>query len=280
MSEEAYIRQFFNLTDWLNYSEQNLSTDAPSSDRVSCTCRFNWSGVSTKEEAYKLLRVGHPKGLQTMQRILDGIRNTIKLVCPEYEFHNDVVGCSPNVEAFIQGQPEDMLYLHPVEQDAPPSELTLQMEMSFSAGIQPYQAMFGGATVFAAMEALHAQGCNTRILLTHTVKTDDAYWQSAVPVPNNIDLDTLSFLFTHPSVFRVIIFSMMEHEDSDTRQQFRFSVCGSYSRPTVRKNPHANLVLSMARLCQMFTGDEAADIQTAQRIMQVLVDTKFESMQQ
>jgi hypothetical protein len=271
-----YLRHFQSLKDWINYSEQNQSEDAPPAQRSSCNGNPSFTGVRNKAESYHLLKTGYPLGLQKMKQILQGIHNTVTLISPQYEFADDVQGSAPNIEAFLQGSPEDMFYLSPVEKDAPPSFIKLQFDLTASAYITTEQMFWAGATVFAAMEVLHAQGCSTEMCLTHTTSNDRDVWQSMVPIPNNIDLDTLSFLLTHASVLRVIVFSMMEHESSEIRQQFSFYKGGSYSSPFLLKSPSCDVMLSIARLCQEFSNNEQSNLQRAQTILKHLVDSKFE----
>lgn len=277
-----YIRQFGSLTDWINYSEiDQLTDDSEQFNRSSISGSSNFTGTKDKAEAFKLFHTGYPEGLQKMKQVLDCVRNLIRLKSPQYEFAEAVDGSSPNIEAFLQGQPEDMFFLSPVELEAPPTVLTVQFEMAYAAQITTTQAIWAGATVFAAMEALRAQGCAVQPILTHTVtdrKSD--YWQSTVAVPNSLDLDTLSFLFTHPSVLRRIVFSIMEHESQDIRQKFAFGRnYGGYSYPANLKNSNAEIQISIANICYHFRNDEASNIPIAQKMLQTLVDTKFQKFQ-
>lgn len=280
-----YIRQFGSLTDWINYSENDQPDDDPNqSTRSSINFRFDFTGVQSKAQAYQLLRTGYPEGLQKMKEVLNCVRNLIRLKSPQYEFAECPEGSAPNIEAFLQGMPDDMFFLSPVELEAPPSILSVQFEMCYSAQVTREQSTWAGATVFAAMEALRAQGCAVQPILTHTHNAHHSRhgdnWQAVVTIPNSLDLDTLSFLFTHPSVLRVMVFSMMEHESKEIRYHFGSYQGGGYGFHATLKNPQADVLLWIQSICQLFQdGNPAHNLLTAQTMLQTLVDTKMERFQ-
>lgn len=275
-----YIRHFGSILDWANYSEKDQSTDAIPQMRSSVMMHSDFTGCTNKAQSYHLLKTGYPEGLQRMRSILESIHNTITLVSPQYEFSNDIEGSSPDVQAYIEGRPDDMFFLSPVEKDAPPSFISLQLDMTANAGISTTQMSWAGATIFAAMECLRAQGCAVSLLLTHTTQSySDSIWQSQMPIPNNIDLDSLSFLLTHPSVLRVIVFSIMEHEPEEIRQDMNFFHVGGYGRAALLKNPNCDVQLSIARMSQLFYPEDRPNLEIAQRVLKVLVDTKLTRIQ-
>lgn len=275
-----YLRQFGRLKDWVTYAQTNLDTDAPQEQRESYYAHKEWSGVGTREEAFNLFLMGEPEGAKRMKDILASIHNHIILPTLVSNFYAAVEGQSPNIEAFLQGQPEDMFHLIEEEKDAPPSQLNVQLELCVACLVQPVQMFWAGATVWCAVEALKAQGCNVSLLLTHTVSTgphgSGDIWQSSVPVPNNLDLDSLSFLLTHPSVLRIIIVAMMEHETPDIRNLFRFYHDGSYAYPTTHPSPFADVMLPINKLAQSFSTNEETNLTLAIKTVNKLVDTKFQ----
>jgi hypothetical protein len=173
-----------------------------------------------------------------------------------------------------------MFFLSPVEKDAPPSFLHLQVEGSFSCCITATQATWAGATLFAACEALHAQGCAVQILLTNTASNchgrHDNIWQYQVPIPINLDIDTMSFLMTHPSIHRIITFSIMEHESEEIRNLFGFHDRGGYGYPSILKCPNVDVLLSYNTLAAQFTNNPEQNLTIAQQVLKILVDSKFE----
>lgn len=276
-----YIRRFESILDWANYSEQDLDTDASPNMRTSIQGLSSFKGVSNKQESYHLLKTGYPEGLHKMRSILESIHNTITIISPQYEFHNSEEGCAPDVQAYIEGRSDDMFFLSPVEKDAPPSFLKLQLDMTVNAHIQTNQMFWAGATIFAAIECLRAQGCAVSMMLTHTTQAQGT-WQSQLIIPNNIDLDTLSFLLTHPSVLRVIIFSIMEHEPEEIRHSMNIYHGGGYGHAILQKSPACDVMLSIQRLAQFFYSsepDQTANLEIAQRVLKTLIDTKLERIQ-
>lgn len=266
---------FDSLSEWTEYSHADRATDDPASHRRSCQAQKGFAGVSTKEEAYTLLRKGWPEGLARMRSVLAALQNGIQLPTMHDHFENAVSGCAPNVEAYIQGIPEDMFVISQIEADAPPSILTVQFELAYNASITIEQANLGGAVVFAAMEALRMQGCAVTALMTHTVKNrhTDSTWQASCPIPNNLDLDTLSFVFSHPAMLRVLMFSIMEHEPAHIRAEYEFDISGGYSFAHNLRHPSADQMITMNQICQ-----HTYTMEQAQRVFQKLVESKFKSV--
>jgi len=286
---DAIVRMFPDICSWINYAENTHPNTPPDNERSSRTqLDRQWCGVSRVEEAFDTLRSGWPAGLARMRKVIDCVRNIIKIETPIYEFHDDIEGFAPNVEAFIHGAPEDMFAMEPIRQDAPPTYVCVQIENAVSAMISADQLTWAGATLFAAIEAMRIQGCNAELLLTYSVSpssdgwgfgggTGGRMWMCGTPVPNTLDMDTLAFLFTHPACFRNVVFSMMEHENKETREHFGFKHGHGYGRPSLVKAAAADVYLRSQDMCLHFSGNWDANVQTAQMMLNKLVDTKFES---
>lgn len=274
------LRKFDSLSEWVNYSQADQPQDALPEQRASCQTRPEFTGVSTKEEAFRLLREGYPDGLERMKRILAHLSERIVLPTTTDRFSCDVMGCAPNIDAYMQGDPENMFVMSQIEATAPPSILSLQLEIAYSAWITPQQAMWGGAIILAVTQALAMQGCATEIQLTFTTQSHyegQGVWQTSVPVPRQCDLDTLSFLLTHPSMLRVLCFSIMEHEQPDIREYFRFYPSGGYSRPATQRLADTDAEISMKHLTNRlkFTHEDKPDMDAAISLFNELVATRF-----
>lgn len=274
----TYLRQFSKLKDWVDYAKSPLSYP-DTLGRASQNCQKNWNGVDSLEEAIKLFLMGVPDLSKRMMDIVEKVRGQVRIPTTVHNFAPSVDGSAPNVFAFLSGEPEDMFHLQEEEMTAPPSEILVQLELCISAYVQPEQMMWAGATVWAAAEALRNQGCSVTFLMTHTVQQSYGgdYWQSAVQIPTTIDMDTLAFLFAHPATLRAIVFSIMEHEDEETRRKFDFRGAGSYSTPSQIVNPAANIMLASRELGQRFGHDQAVNLEIAKAFCNKLVDTNFES---
>ena len=277
------IRQFSTVADWIDAAQVEQDHLEPMAHRGSHTYQsIRWSGVAKRDDAFTLLRNGYPEGTNQMQEILAAIKSTIKLPTIEQYIESDIEGSCPNVEAFVQGLPEDMFAFKEIERDQTPTFINVQLEACVSAFVQPFQMQMVGAALYAAMESLKAQGIAIQYTLTHTVATSYSrkeIWQSQVPISANLDLDSTSYLLTHPSVLRTIVFSLMEHEDESTRNLFGFQTGKGrrtgYGSPCDVRMPEANVFLTMNRLTQLITSPAQA-IAQATKLAQDLVDSKFE----
>jgi hypothetical protein len=278
------IRQFPNILDWINYSENDNPRDAHPSRKESIPTGSDWygDGVKNKEQAYDLLRKGWPKGLAAMRKVMDCVRNLVSIESPQYTFVDAVEGSAPNIEAYLHGIPEDMHFMEQIQMDAPPTFLHVQLDMTVACFTSATQCTWAGAVVFAAIEVLHAQGCATQLLMSHSVSTRG--WQGGgtkysiqVPVPSELDMDTVAFLFTHPACLRTVVFSIQEHEPVEVRNLFGFHKGQGYGSPSRCRAAGVDGVLSISHITSQFSNDWDRNVPIAQAMLQSLVDTKFKS---
>lgn len=279
---QAIIRSFPDICAWVNYAEHDHPTTGPDSERSSKKVFSpSWNQVTSFEEAFDTLRKGWPQGLERMKKVMDCVRNIIKIETPVYEFHDDIEGMAPNVEAYLQGAPEDMYMMEPIRHDAAPTFVQAQIELCVSSYITADQMTWTGAVLFAAIEGLRMQGCQVEMLMSFSVKSmyTDNLWMACIPVPYSLDMDTLAFLFTHPACLRTIGFATMEHESKEVRQNMRFQLGSGYGRPTLIKSVTADVYLSAKDMAKQFTNDWDTNVLRAQKFLNVLVDTKFQKFQ-
>lgn len=270
-------RHFGTLIDLVQYSENNHKNDGPDNTRGSIKYAYSsFAGVNSKAEAYALMCKGWPDGLQKMKAIMAKVYNVIHFDCPEYEFHDAIEGSSPNIENYLHGIPEDMHAMEPIVASIMPSFLTVQCEMSMSCWATPEQAMWAGACVFAAVELLKAQGCAVSLLMSHSIHGRNGdFWQSMFPIPNDLDMDTIAFLFTHPAMLRTVILSAAEHEHVELRESLGFNCAGAYGRPAKVKLVAADAHIAMQTLVLNFGQGAERDTAQAQKFVNYLVATKF-----
>ncbi len=276
-------RHFQSLSQWIEYAETDFTIDAPDCDRSSYNPRADFHGVSTRQEAFDLVRKGYPDGTKRMQSLLEKITHSITMPTMDQIPLRDIEGCCPDVQAYIEGQPEDMIFFSSVESIAPPSILSVQLEMGVLSTISASQVQWAGAILFAAMQVLRMKGCQVQFHLTHTCNAsgyaNGEIWQSAVTLPTDLDLDTLSFLLTHPATQRILVFSMREHESKTVRNQFGFSATGGMGFSMYDRAPrleNCDTFLTMGQLAQQIPAyNEQFALETSIRLINQLVATKF-----
>lgn len=268
------LRQFSSFQAFVDFAETPHPNDAllPCVTEETNEHYRKFTGVSTKEEAFFLCRTGFPKGTEAMRQVLETLKSQITLPCEQFQFVPSIEGSAPDVQAYIQGIPEDMLFMEPISMDAPPSQLSIQMELFYSWQIGTETARMAGAVIFAAQEALKMQGCNIDLTLSWTYQgKGDSKYQTSFPLNSNIDLDTFAFIYTHPAMLRRIVWSVGEKENKALRYNFGFHSAGNYG---LVSNHSLNLdaTLSFQQIAEQCTSMDAARI-----VFQKLVDSKFNS---
>lgn len=268
-----------NLKDFIQYSETDQDYDAPHNQRASCNPNADWNGVSTKEEAYSLFRKGWPEGTERVKTILAALQHLIKLPTLSETIDNDVEGVTPDIEASIQGRPEDMIIFPSVEVDAPPSILNVQLEMICSSVVTVTQLSYTGAILMAVQERLRMQGCAVHYTLAYTVHNFNQTncWQAYTDLPQTLDIDTMAFVMANPAMMRVIAFSIMEHEPKEVRTIFGINPGGGYGRvPFQRKMDKSDIMLQIQDMAMSLPYNESDILKTACQYVNTLVETKFQ----
>jgi hypothetical protein len=273
-----YLRQFESVSQFVEFAEPLPLTQA---NAASIHAHPQLAGTSSREEAFRIFKYqGYPEGRKLMQSILEELTSSIKLPSLEYAFASGIEGCAPNVEAYIQGLPDDMIYMEPITLDAPPSFLSVQMEMCFNCVHSIESVALAGAIIFAAMEGLRLQGCNVEMLLTYTSQQyrSGHVWQGSFPITSQLDIDTASFIFTHASMLRRIVLAQMEQEPDKIRTNMGFNTQAGYGRPYHLKHDSVEYMLSIPQIIERIS-ESYNQMQTAREIFQVLVDSKFQRIQ-
>jgi hypothetical protein len=273
---EIIHKNYSTLESFLDYSQQDHPNDGPDSSRSSLLVRPHFTLTRSKDEAYDLIRKGNPAGLERMLKILEALESNISLPATHDEFLSSVDGCAPNVEAYIQGIPEDMFVISQIEDEMPPSSLVVQLELTVSAMFSPTQIEYAGAILFAAAQALQMQGCAVQFILTYAMKDRGLAHITTIPLPRNTDLDTQSFLLTHPAMLRILMFSAWEHEPKDIRNRMGFWNGGGYGTPwpACPLQEGCDVKFNLQRLCLAILRG-GTSIEFCQSLLLQLIETKF-----
>lgn len=271
-----YLRQFESVRQFVEFAKP-----LPSNLKLPCSSidgSKQFTGTDSREEAFEMfLYKGYPEGKELMQLMLSELTSQIRLPSLEYEFVPDVEGCAPDVEAYLQGSPYDMIQMQPITLDAPPSFLTIQLELAYRAGTDVSTAALAGAIIFAAMEGLRLQGCHVEMIITYTSEYNYNKWQGAFPINSTLDIDTAGFIFTHPSMLRRIVFGMMEQETDEIRKQLGFYTSAGYGHTYHLQNPRAEYMISIPMITNAISATHNR-MEKAKDIFQNLVASKFKSI--
>lgn len=235
--------QHFTFTEWMNQVEfaQPQGRAADAKQRTSQKTNDdrgwgedkNWYGTSNWSEAMSLARDGWPEGRAKIGPILEQIdRSTAKDVMVPV-IVNDVTGDCVDVDAYLTGQPENMLKWD--EREDTKRVARILFNISVSSGVSTEAIQWRGATVLALVDRLEAQGIRAEVTCVIHCQQWGGYQNSTyftVKEANEpLHLDRMAFFLIHPSSFRRLGFSGLECLPADCVNAMKFYADGNYGQP-------------------------------------------------
>ncbi len=230
-----YIRQYESWLDFVGKSEDVLElqrtnnlTSLGHSSMEHGDSDSDWAGTSSLDAAVKLAYTGWPEGRERCIAIQKKVH--IERLMPtgeRIERHIDLAGDEPDIDLYLQDEPEHMV-TQIDNLTALGRVVRLVVDRGANCMIQPEQLIKKGLAVFSAVETMIKLGYSINLSITEIVgnRTNNrSRYRAIIPVlhaGDPINLDTLIFLFAHPSVLRRLVFAAEEGETNEIRQEFGF----------------------------------------------------------
>lgn len=263
-----YLREFDTWTEIaeiaqgiLNRSIEGRIRGLPCSSLNNGAGTLWWSGGVTLAQAIRLAREGWPEGkknlLDTLEQIdIAAMLPQSYLPTPEW----DTFGDETDVTRYLQGFPENMVTLVP-QVGEHGKLLRIVVEASVSAYVHPKEILNRGAALLSAIHVARLLGYTLECTLLWSITSHPHNW---IPAGTNhvttvnilragevFDLDRFAFWLTHPSVFRRLLFSTMENESPEIRQEMHFFDGGGYGYPVRQPEnpPEHDFLLNDGNAC-------------------------------
>lgn len=197
----------------------------------------SWSGTDSLAEAIQLARKGWPEGIVQVEELIHRIRvNKLFPYAERLVRTVDVAGDEPDVDLFLTGEPEHMVTLSERTLFNRGKVVRLILNRSAASGIDQASIVRRGVGVMLAFEVMRLLGFSPELTICQAVSGDydRERFELYVPVlhagdPTN--LDTLAFMFQHPSVLRRLFFALEDCEPTEIRHTFGFMNHGGYGVP-------------------------------------------------
>ena len=171
----------------------------------------NFSGVINFNDALNLALHGWKEGVNELKATLDEVKASGEIITTGYDFN--VSGDFFDVGLVCSGSPE--CWLEPVESNVV-NCYKIRVDCCYSHEITQKQINNRGAAICAIVDALCSQGHLVEIEAVVYVKVIDKKRKKDlyITVPINtqpLDLDSIAFVFGHPSFLRRIIFAAIDN---------------------------------------------------------------------
>lgn len=236
-----YIRQFDGVYDLSDIAARRAKSGIDSLGNASISGKEEFTGTSSLEEAISLCDSGWPEGVERIEEVLDKVEFDAQILqsANRLTSHVDVAGDEPDIDRYLQNEPEDMVTYYPALQSHG-MVADIIINIGQHAYVDKAQIINRGAAILAAVEALRSHGYSIGIVAVERCKSSNSYtserkiMQNIIPIlsPGEpVNVDTLAFSMMHPSFLRRLLFAANEEESEGVRREFGYYTHGGYGQP-------------------------------------------------
>lgn len=206
---QKFEKTFETFSALLDFAENRIAAKT-------ATCLSSRNGTQgfthtkTFNDALALARNGWREGSNKINSLANVLIDRVSSMIETQTINYDVTGIDFDVAMVLQGIPECWSNFETIEGSSN-RMIRLVFNCFVSAAIDPDVIIAKGATICALIIVLETYGI--RVELDLVSATDNALITARVKNTDQpLDVDRLSFALTHPSMFRRIIFSVLESD--------------------------------------------------------------------
>jgi hypothetical protein len=191
---------------------KNTSGDAEK-DRQSRSGGANWTGSPSFEAAERLARFGWQEGTASIGKLAARITDRIGDRAKVEHMVRDVVGEFPDVAAYLDGEPENMIRFEDEDKQACGRIVRLSVNAAVSSGVGAEVIARRGAVVVALADAIERTGHLAEITFrmdASCYSKDMAIQATVKKTDEPMNVARIAFALAHPSMFRRMTFAVME----------------------------------------------------------------------
>jgi len=224
------LAKFDSMLDFLQQLEKPVAHEGNSD--LTGSDRLRFTGTENFNQAMQLASNGWPEGLEKIQRALDDIEALPAVeVLPVF----DVCGEAFNLDAVLQGQPENMFYFMPQESNKP-RIIQLGFNFSFHGGVSAETIIERGAAIASAVNDIEQTGIRVELYAYHATKQSRYHSSIFIKLKDAdqpLELERVVFTAAHPSMLRRLWFRYAEQQ-KDFPERYQIT----YGRPCDPKDNH------------------------------------------
>lgn len=203
---------FNSIADVVNYIDTTKRTSFYKRRHDSDNNDYGFTGTHTMEEARELLFHGWEDGAKQLKNKLDAKINVNNNGYRNKTFY-DIAGFQCSVPRYLQGIPTNMVNNKRVVQKQKVVNIT--KDFGYSASVSKEEMMRESVKFLQAVDKLEKQGvrCNVFVSVVTRGRKSKGYIDIRVKVKDSsqrMNLKQLAFPLAHPSMFRRIVFALIE----------------------------------------------------------------------
>lgn len=250
-AQKFMMRRFDSIHQFVDAAEKGADrTGSGASQRVGDEA--SWTGTATFEDAVNYAKYGgwSPENMLEFRNMFDKFMPALrKFVESDFERGVDTSGYEVNMQAYLDGEPDNMFQFLPVENMVTKRAVCLIIGHSVSSGCTAEELFVRGQAAIALVRALSLLGFELEIYSEETVGSSYGSKASTLysvltrlhAAGELLDETALEFAIGNPSWLRRLLFGLQEGEDEKTRDRYGFGISkGGYG--SVKPIQHADLV--------------------------------------
>jgi len=263
-SKAGLIRWYDSIHELANQADKSPKDKTCASVSNGKEYGDDWHGTKTLEESIRYAKYGgwEPEVATEFRDMFDQFMPKLRgFIENAFEPGVDHAGYEVNMQAYLDGEPENMFQFLPSEHQVTKRALCLLLGHSISGGCSSRELFIRGQAAVALVRALSLLGYELEIWSEETVSGSGGGTLSTLcrlhGAGEVMDESAVEFAVGNPSWLRRLIFACQETEFWVVRKQFGFGVTGTIEEyrggygscvsPQHAETVNADIVLDLGR---------------------------------
>jgi hypothetical protein len=216
MKPEDRILEFKTWSEMVSHADLAPCTGSETDRRSSRDGRPEFTQTENWEHAVRLASAGWPEGTKKATKLSQQIESKLYNIIQFADISYDVTGELLDVGRFCAGEPEHWGNWEYTFREGKGTKYVHIVVSGFvSCGVSAESLIARGVTIAALVNMLELGGCRAKITLCFALSGKKSGDWANVLVPlkeydDVLDLDRITFGLAHPSMYRRLMFSIME----------------------------------------------------------------------
>ncbi len=205
---------FASWSEMLDYCRRTPAWDQCSSRKESIEYE-GWSGTASFDAAMRLAELGWPDATAKATALTAALVDKVSSLMEHERITYDVTGRDFDVSMMLTGEPEHWSDTETVIAEGPSTRILRMVVNGFvSCGVSTDVIIARGAAIAALIATLELSGFRVEVI-QHTPFKQIGFRTPIKSADQPLDLDRLIFAVGHPSMFRRLMFSALEHNPTE-----------------------------------------------------------------